>query len=61
MGAGWQDYLRNAGSNLELEQCTYAGPPFGDAEFVAEIGDRFSRKWVRGALPSDAQGSLLTD
>jgi len=70
LGPGWQDSLRNAGPNLELEQCTYAGKPFGDAEFVAEIGGRFARKWIRGrpkkkpelvALTSDVQDGLFTD
>jgi len=70
MGPSWQDYLRSAGPNLELEQCTYAGRPFGNAEFVAEIGERFARRWIRGrpkkkpelvALPSDLQGGLFTD
>ena len=69
-GRKWQDYLRNAGPNLELEQCTHAGRPFGDAEFVAEIADRFDRKWIRGrpkrrpdpvSMPSDAQGGFFTD
>jgi len=61
---------KRQGPNLELEQCTHAGRPFGDAEFVAEIADRFDRKWIRGrpkrrpdpvSMPSDAQGGLFTD
>jgi len=70
MAPAWQDCLRNAGPNQELEQCTYAGRPFGDTKFVAEIGDRFARCWTRGrpkkkpellAVTPDTQGSLFTD
>jgi putative transposase len=31
-----------------LRRCTYAGRPFGDDVFVAELSKRFGRHWVRG-------------
>jgi len=30
-----------------LRKCTYAGRPFGDEEFIAEMEHRFERKWLR--------------
>ncbi len=33
---------------VSLRACTYAGRPFGSASFVAELGDRFGRKWTAG-------------
>jgi len=54
---------------VEKSHCTYAGRPFGDAEFVAEIGERFARRWIRGRpkrkpellpIPSHVQGGLFT-
>ena len=31
----------------ELRKCTYSGRPFGEASFVAEMEERFHRKWRR--------------
>jgi putative transposase len=31
-----------------LRQCTFAGRPFGSAEFMEEMSRRFERSWVRG-------------
>jgi putative transposase len=31
-----------------LRTCTYAGRPFGDKNFVTELGERFGRQWTRG-------------
>ena len=42
-GGGPREWVRagriilNDGPNMELEKCTYAGRPFGDSEFVAQI------------------------
>jgi putative transposase len=30
-----------------LRRCTYAGRPFGDEAFVAEVEERFQRRWRR--------------
>lgn len=42
----------NPGEIIELRKCTYAGRPFGDAAFVAEMEQRFQRKWSRGLKTS---------
>jgi len=39
---------------LVLRKCTYAGRPFGDDSFVAEIQIVFQRKWGRGTDDSPA-------
>ena len=38
---------------LSLRACTYAGRPFGSDSFVAELGDRFGRKWTPGRPRKD--------
>jgi len=38
---------------LSLRACTYAGRPFGSDTFVAELGDRFGRKWTPGRPRKD--------
>ena len=64
----WQDYLRSPESDGELESCTYAGRPFGDPQFVTQIGERLGRTWTRGrpkkkpdnvAVQSAVQASLF--
>ncbi len=66
----WHDHLRNAAPDVELEQCTYAGRPMGDTDFVIRAGRRFGRQWTRGrpknkgtspGLADEAQGSLFID
>ena len=66
MTPDWHEWLRDAGRDVELEQCTYAGRPFGDRDFVTQMGARFGRQWTRGrpkkkpaVMPNDAQGSLI--
>ena len=63
-------YLRSVERDVELEKCTYAGRPYGDRSFVAEMGNRFRRQWTRGrpkkqrvpgAARFDAAGSLFAD
>jgi putative transposase len=48
----WERILREQEEDEEtvrhLRACTYAGRPFGDKEFMKEMGERFGRKWVRG-------------
>jgi putative transposase len=38
----------DAESVEDLRRCTYAGRPFGEPEFVTEVGRRFDRHWERG-------------
>jgi hypothetical protein len=33
--------------NPRLRRCRHAGRPFGDAEFVRAISERFGRHWLR--------------
>ena len=35
-------------TDQELRNCTYAGRPFGSKEWVAEIGEKIGRTWLRG-------------
>ncbi len=46
----WEAFLREQDDEVveRLRACTYAGRPFGDEEFVKEVGKRFGRTWVRG-------------
>jgi REP-associated tyrosine transposase len=44
----WQHWLDRAEPDTELEKCTYAGRPFGDADFVKRLGDHFGRRWQPG-------------
>ena len=39
----------NSSEIIELRKCTYGGRPFGDAEFIEEMEQRFQRKWSRGS------------
>jgi len=39
--------LENPSAVIALRKCTYAGRPFGDEEFIAEMEHRFERKWLR--------------
>jgi putative transposase len=48
VGPVWSDWLGKAEQDEELQRCTYAGRPFGDAEFVAMVGERFGRRWIPG-------------
>ncbi len=47
---GWRTLLMSPQELAELRllrRCTYAGRPFGDEEFVAEMEARFGRRWRR--------------
>ena len=33
---------------VQLRACTFAERPFGDDDFVAEMAERFGRRWTRG-------------
>jgi putative transposase len=48
MGSTWDEWLGSAEQDGELEKCTYAGRPFGDADFVARVGERFGGCWTPG-------------
>ena len=55
VGAEWTGFLHEAAGDVELEKCTYAGRPFGDADFVARVGARCGRRWDRGRPKKEAQ------
>ena len=66
----WRDYPRSAERDVELEKCTYAGRPFGDPDFVTQVGERFGRQWTRGrpkktaslpAFPPGGQAGLFAE
>jgi putative transposase len=47
------DWARTLGgldreSAAALRQCTHAGRPYGEVEFVCRVSDRFDRHWTRG-------------
>ncbi len=46
----WEQLLRQPDSKAEqrLRGCTYAGRPFGDEDFVKQVGEQLGRTWVRG-------------
>jgi hypothetical protein len=46
----WPQLLNcdDSGAVAALRASTYAGRPFGDEAFMAEIGARFGRQWNRG-------------
>jgi putative transposase len=48
VSADWTGYLVDAQRDGELEKCTYAGRPFGDADFLNRLGEMFGRHWKRG-------------
>ena len=41
---------------VALRACTYAGRPFGDENFVTEMGIGFGRHWARGRPRKEAAG-----
>jgi hypothetical protein len=30
---------------MEIRECTHAGRPYGDSQFIAEMEERFQRQW----------------
>ena len=44
-GGDWQHWLDLQDPETELAKCTYAGRPFGDADFVTRLAERFGRRW----------------
>ncbi len=46
----WELFLREQDDEIvqQLGACTHSGRPFGDDEFVKEMGERLGRTWVRG-------------
>ncbi len=45
----WRSLLATPEEQLQLRMlraCTYAGRPFGDEPFVAQMEERFQRKWA---------------
>ena len=51
----WPKFLNcdDADVVVGLRASTYAGRPFGDEVFMAEVGARFSRQWNRGRPRKD--------
>ena len=45
---------------LELRKCTYSGRPFGEPAFVAEIEERFQRKWRRPGSTMQSAGFAIS-
>ena len=46
--AAYQQRSEAHDSPVQLRACTYAERPFGDDDFVAEMAERFRRRWIRG-------------
>lgn len=44
--------------DAELQNCTYSGRPFGDSQFLTEVGRRFGRHWARGRPQKVISGNL---
>jgi len=46
----WSAILRldDEANAVALRRCTYAGRPFGSDDLVAQLGERFGRKWTPG-------------
>ena len=51
----WQEVLDSSDGDggAALRASTYAGRPFGEEAFMAEVGARFGRQWNRGRPPKD--------
>jgi len=51
----WQEVLDREDSDevAALRASTYAGRPFGEEAFMAEVGARFGRQWNRGRPRKD--------
>jgi len=51
----WNDFLKNQEAKMldNLRACTYAGRPFAEESFVAEMAERFGRFWIRGRPRKD--------
>lgn len=48
--ADWEAILREEDEEpaIALRSCSYAGKPFGSEAMVAELGEKFGRKWTPG-------------
>lgn len=42
-----------------LRRCTYSGRPYGGEEFVAEMEEKFQRKWRRWSFEKGLSGAVL--
>jgi hypothetical protein len=57
----WDQYLQAGDYHRELEQCTYAGRPWGDVAFVKQMAERFGRQWTRGRPKKEAAARVTLD
>ena len=42
----------------ELRRCTHSGKPFGEAEFVGGMEERFRRRWRRPGRPAKSESRI---
>jgi len=51
----WANFLshEDSGELAALRASTYAGRPFGEEAFMAEVGAQFGRQWKRGRPRKD--------
>ncbi|MDQ2777308.1 MAG: transposase [Acidobacteriota bacterium] len=52
---GWEETMTEV---VAFRRCTYAGKPYGTAEFVLEMEKRFGRKWRTPGRPRKPVGSI---
>ena len=45
-------------SDTALRQCTHAGRPYGEVEFVSRVSERFDRYWTRGRPKKQREPTL---
>jgi putative transposase len=53
----WPDFLEcdDSEQSAALRASTYAGRPFGEEHFIAEVGAQFGRQWYRGRPRQDGK------
>jgi len=54
---GWEGLLATPDEQAAmrlLRRCTYAGRPYGQEEFVADVKQRFQRRWRRWSFEAEA-------
>jgi len=42
----------------DLRRCTHSGKPFGDAEFVGAMEERFGRHWRHPGRPAQGESRI---
>ena len=59
--AGWAGLLATPEEREQtrlLRRCTYAGRPFGEEEFLAEMEQQFGRRWRRWGFESKEMNKI---